>query len=123
MDTQTESRVAIKIIRAIPKYRDASKIEIRVLQKLKERDPMNRQYVRSSSSFHDLMPMSIANAYTYFTTLTTGTTFALSPNYWACVYMTSSRRMILLLSLATTSRILLDSFLEVSHVRATVHYM
>ncbi|EGN99103.1 hypothetical protein SERLA73DRAFT_53690, partial [Serpula lacrymans var. lacrymans S7.3] len=41
IDTQTNSRVAIKIIRAIPKYRDASKIEVRVLQKLKERDPMN----------------------------------------------------------------------------------
>lgn len=43
IDTETDRRVAIKIIRAIPKYRDASKIEIRVLQKLKERDPMNRQ--------------------------------------------------------------------------------
>ncbi|TFK72959.1 CMGC/CLK protein kinase [Pluteus cervinus] len=42
IDTHTNNRVAIKIIRAIPKYRDASKIEIRVLQKLKERDPMNR---------------------------------------------------------------------------------
>ncbi|XP_006459318.1 hypothetical protein AGABI2DRAFT_134784 [Agaricus bisporus var. bisporus H97] len=42
VDTQTNARVAIKIIRAIPKYRDASKIEIRVLQRLKERDPMNR---------------------------------------------------------------------------------
>lgn len=42
IDTQTNSRVAIKIIRAIPKYRDASRIEVRVLQKLKERDPMNR---------------------------------------------------------------------------------
>jgi dual-specificity kinase len=42
LDTQTNSRVAIKIIRAIPKYRDASKIEVRVLQKLKERDPTNR---------------------------------------------------------------------------------
>jgi hypothetical protein len=40
--------VAIKIIRAIPKYRDASKIEIRVLQKLKERDPANVQCVRIS---------------------------------------------------------------------------
>jgi hypothetical protein len=45
VDTKTNSRVAIKIIRAIPKYRDASRIEIRVLQKLKERDPLNRQYV------------------------------------------------------------------------------
>ncbi|KAF8072002.1 CMGC/CLK protein kinase [Lyophyllum atratum] len=42
VDTETNNRVAIKIIRAIPKYRDASKIEIRVLQKLKERDPLNR---------------------------------------------------------------------------------
>ncbi|KAG2017868.1 CMGC/MAPK protein kinase [Coprinopsis cinerea AmutBmut pab1-1] len=42
IDTQTNNRVAIKIIRAIPKYRDASKIEVRVLQKLKERDPLNR---------------------------------------------------------------------------------
>ena len=43
VDTETNKRVAIKIIRAIPKYRDASKIEVRVLQKLKERDPLNRQ--------------------------------------------------------------------------------
>ncbi|KAJ7593533.1 CMGC/CLK protein kinase [Mycena floridula] len=42
VDTQTQNRVAIKIIKAIPKYRDASKIEVRVLQKLKERDPLNR---------------------------------------------------------------------------------
>jgi dual-specificity kinase len=42
-DTHQAKKVAIKIIRAIPKYRDASKIEIRVLQKLKERDPLNRQ--------------------------------------------------------------------------------
>ncbi|KAF9453435.1 CMGC/CLK protein kinase [Macrolepiota fuliginosa MF-IS2] len=42
IDTQNNSRVAIKIIRAIPKYRDASRIEVRVLQKLKERDPLNR---------------------------------------------------------------------------------
>ena len=41
LDCQENKRVAIKIIRAIPKYRDASKIEIRVLQKLKDRDPQN----------------------------------------------------------------------------------
>ncbi|KAF9266591.1 CMGC/CLK protein kinase [Marasmius fiardii PR-910] len=40
-DTHTNKKVAIKIIRAIPKYRDASKIEVRVLQKLKEKDPHN----------------------------------------------------------------------------------
>jgi dual-specificity kinase len=45
VDMHTQKRVAIKIIRAIPKYRDASKIEVRVLTKLKDRDPMNRQYV------------------------------------------------------------------------------
>ena len=43
VDVTNGQRVAIKIIRAIQKYRDASKIEVRVLQKLKERDPMNRQ--------------------------------------------------------------------------------
>ncbi|KAF8907315.1 CMGC/CLK protein kinase [Gymnopilus junonius] len=42
VDTENNTRVAIKIIRAIPKYRDASKIEVRVLQKLRERDPTNR---------------------------------------------------------------------------------
>ncbi|KAG9100033.1 dual specificity protein kinase kns1 [Ceratobasidium sp. UAMH 11750] len=34
-------RVAIKIIRAVPKYRDASKIDIRVLKRLKKSDPQN----------------------------------------------------------------------------------
>jgi dual-specificity kinase len=42
LDTHTNTRVAVKIIRAIPKYRDASKIEIRVLQRLKDKDPQNR---------------------------------------------------------------------------------
>ncbi|TFY75591.1 hypothetical protein EWM64_g8420 [Hericium alpestre] len=42
VDIETGRRVAIKIIRAIQKYRDASKIEVRVLQRLKERDPLNR---------------------------------------------------------------------------------
>jgi dual-specificity kinase len=52
-DTQNNNQaVAIKIIRAIPKYRDASRIEIRVLQRLKEKDPMNRQYVLS---FHIIL--------------------------------------------------------------------
>ena len=43
LDRKRGKLVAIKIIRAIPKYRDASKIEVRVLQKLKERDPLNKQ--------------------------------------------------------------------------------
>ncbi|KZV84652.1 kinase-like protein [Exidia glandulosa HHB12029] len=42
LDLKTSNKVAIKIIRAVPKYRDASKIEIRVVQKLKERDPLNK---------------------------------------------------------------------------------
>ncbi|KAJ8468431.1 hypothetical protein ONZ51_g9649 [Trametes cubensis] len=55
VDTETNKRVAIKIIRAIPKYRDASKIEVRVLQKLKERDPLNRQQLLGSVAFlHEL---------------------------------------------------------------------
>jgi len=52
VDTTNNTRVAIKIIRAIPKYRDASKIEVRVLQKLKERDPQNRKYVKSKFLHH-----------------------------------------------------------------------
>ncbi|EIW70133.1 hypothetical protein TREMEDRAFT_68505 [Tremella mesenterica DSM 1558] len=38
---ETRRRVAIKIIRAVQKYRDASKIEIRVLETLKRHDPGN----------------------------------------------------------------------------------
>jgi dual-specificity kinase len=49
VDIETNKRVAIKIIRAIQKYREASRIEVRVLQKLKERDPSNRQFVPSLS--------------------------------------------------------------------------
>lgn len=49
VDIHNQNRVAIKIIRAIPKYRDASKIEIRVLQKLKERDPSNVQCVSTTN--------------------------------------------------------------------------
>lgn len=41
MDRDTGRRCAIKIIRAIQKYRDASKIEARVLKALKKSDPMN----------------------------------------------------------------------------------
>ncbi|KAG8993527.1 dual specificity protein kinase kns1 [Tulasnella sp. 427] len=40
-DIQSKKKVAVKIIRAIPKYRDASKIEIRVLRTLRLRDPTN----------------------------------------------------------------------------------
>ncbi|EPQ31268.1 uncharacterized protein PFL1_01453 [Pseudozyma flocculosa PF-1] len=40
-DRKERKYVAIKIIRAIQKYRDASQIEIRVLKTLREHDPMN----------------------------------------------------------------------------------
>lgn len=38
-DRTTKTRCAIKIIKAIPKYREASKMEIKVLQKISEADP------------------------------------------------------------------------------------
>lgn len=38
---QSRTKVAIKVIRAVQKYRDASKIEIRVLEALKKHDPDN----------------------------------------------------------------------------------
>ncbi|ORY20386.1 kinase-like domain-containing protein [Naematelia encephala] len=38
---ETRRKVAIKVIRAVQKYRDASKIEIRVLETLKRNDPLN----------------------------------------------------------------------------------
>jgi hypothetical protein len=40
-DRNKKTRVAIKIIRAVQKYRDASKIEIKVLNALKDNDPYN----------------------------------------------------------------------------------
>jgi serine/threonine protein kinase len=51
IDTDTNTKVAIKIIKAIPKYREASKNEVRVLQKLRERDPTNRRL----GSFQELL--------------------------------------------------------------------
>lgn len=41
LDRETQRLCAIKIIRAVQKYRDASKIEIRVLDTLKRHDPRN----------------------------------------------------------------------------------
>nr|ODN89927.1 CMGC/CLK protein kinase [Cryptococcus depauperatus CBS 7841] len=38
---ETRRKVAIKVIRAVQKYREASKIEIRVLEALKKHDPKN----------------------------------------------------------------------------------
>ncbi|ORY46873.1 kinase-like protein [Rhizoclosmatium globosum] len=40
-DRTRNAKVAIKIIRSIQKYRDAAKVEVRVLNALKKNDPMN----------------------------------------------------------------------------------
>ncbi|QIW96158.1 hypothetical protein AMS68_001676 [Peltaster fructicola] len=41
-DRKAQKEVAVKIIRAVPKYRDASRIELRVLQTLRTADDSNR---------------------------------------------------------------------------------
>lgn len=45
----TGRKVAIKIIRAVQKYRDAAAIEIRVLNTLKANDPANHLWVTNFS--------------------------------------------------------------------------
>lgn len=40
-NVENRRKVAIKVIRAVQKYRDASKIEIRVLETLRRHDPTN----------------------------------------------------------------------------------
>lgn len=42
-DRLTGKNVAIKVIRAVQKYRDASKVEIKVLNTLKRKDPENKK--------------------------------------------------------------------------------
>lgn len=63
IDTKFQTRVAVKIIRAIPKYRDASKIEIRVLNRLKERDPLN---IQSVFCYSFGVPISYLNSCSFF---------------------------------------------------------
>ncbi|KAJ1935724.1 serine threonine protein kinase CMGC group, partial [Linderina pennispora] len=41
-DSQSGRLVAVKVIRAVPKYRDAARIEVRVLQTLQRNDPPNK---------------------------------------------------------------------------------
>ncbi|KAI8137855.1 kinase-like domain-containing protein [Fennellomyces sp. T-0311] len=55
-DTLLGDYVAVKVIRAVPKYREASKIEIRVLETLKEHDPSNKHQciqLRGTFSHYD----------------------------------------------------------------------
>ncbi|KAK5716200.1 serine threonine protein kinase CMGC group [Elasticomyces elasticus] len=42
LDIRSRKEVAVKVIRAVPKYRDASRIELRVLQTLRAADEQNR---------------------------------------------------------------------------------
>src|SRR5271169_5932503 len=49
-DRQEERYCAVKIIRAVQKYRDASKIELRVLSTLSRNDPNNSKYTHLQSS-------------------------------------------------------------------------
>ncbi|KAK4545340.1 hypothetical protein LTR36_003520 [Oleoguttula mirabilis] len=42
LDVRSRKEVAVKVIRAVPKYRDASRIELRVLQTLRTADEHNR---------------------------------------------------------------------------------
>ena len=37
------SKIALKIIKNVDKYREAAKLEINVLKKIKEKDPYGRQ--------------------------------------------------------------------------------
>ena len=53
---QPERKYAVKIIRAVQKYRDASKIEIRVLNELKRGDPYNEKSVPGLHSPPALLP-------------------------------------------------------------------
>ncbi|KAJ2334218.1 serine threonine protein kinase CMGC group, partial [Coemansia sp. RSA 2673] len=51
-DAATGRLVAIKVIRAVSKYRDAAKIEIRVLQTLQRNDPTNVFHATFNNEYH-----------------------------------------------------------------------
>jgi len=52
-NVESRRKVAIKVIRAVQKYRDASKIEIRVLETLRRHDPGNTKYVSNTACHAD----------------------------------------------------------------------
>lgn len=87
---QTHNRVVIKIIRAIPKYRDTSKIKVRVLKKLKEKDPTNSQFVHLLiHSEHPVTVPSPVNASIYCTPSTIATIYAVTatwPTTMECIH-------------------------------------
>lgn len=43
-DRETGTNKAIKIIRSVQKYRDAAKVELKILKELARKDPYNRRY-------------------------------------------------------------------------------
>ncbi|CAD6187330.1 unnamed protein product [Caenorhabditis auriculariae] len=53
-DTQKNSNKALKIIKNVGKYRDAAKLEIKVLQKLQEKDPNDENWVIHMEDHFDL---------------------------------------------------------------------
>lgn len=42
-DSHTDNFMALKIIKNVSKYRDAAKLEVKVLQKLAEKDPEKKK--------------------------------------------------------------------------------
>jgi dual-specificity kinase len=68
-DTITKTHVAVKIIRAVPKYQEAAKAELRVLQDLARHDPPNTrrcihmkekfEHVNHTCMVFDLLEISV----------------------------------------------------------------
>src|SRR5271169_713802 len=75
-DRQEGRYCAVKIIRAVQKYRDASKIELRVLSTLSRNDPNNTKYDQFSKHTNLTENVSI-----YKIVLTFEIIFALSLNF------------------------------------------
>lgn len=86
-------KVAVKIIRAVPKYREAAGIEIRVLRTLRDNDPENTQYVEhvltvEEQALKDLFP-TIVNAFIFWILLIGGIIFAWLLRFMGKVYLIS----------------------------------
>uniref|UniRef100_A0A8R1I688 Protein kinase domain-containing protein n=1 Tax=Caenorhabditis japonica TaxID=281687 RepID=A0A8R1I688_CAEJA len=52
-DDHSDTYMALKIIKNVSKYRDAAKLEVKVLQKLAERDPEKKNWVIHMGAFFD----------------------------------------------------------------------
>jgi serine/threonine protein kinase len=73
-DRKEQRYCAVKIIRAVQKYRDASKIELRVLSTLSRNDPDNVKYVAPFAT------ANVENAFTCKIASTFVIIYALSQN-------------------------------------------